>query len=409
MRKFTTNGNFEVGADGSRSSCTSPLFLSLLLAVLATAGCGGGDSSSNGTGSDGGGGPDSGTGSGAEGMFTDRDLEQTPDLSGAESIILSTGQDVLINEEGIYVLTGSAQEVSITVNVDGEEAKVQLVLDGVSVVNSDAPVIDVRSADKVFVTTTESVNHFEVSGAFVPDGDVNLDAVIYSKEDLVINGLGSLEIVSTRGNGVTSKDDLKVTGGTVEISSALDGLEANDSIRIGGGAITIDSDKDGLHCSYDEDDSVGFVYVSGGSLQIAAADDGIRGTTYVQIDGGSVDVSTAIEGIEATFIQFNGGEVNVLASDDGVNAARKSSAQDLLIEFNGGNILVEVGEGDTDAFDSNGDITINDGTIEVVTPRSSFDADGTITFNGGTVIINGEVVTEIPQGGPGGGGGPGGP
>ncbi|MBV1860695.1 MAG: carbohydrate-binding domain-containing protein [Nannocystaceae bacterium] len=341
-------------------------------------------------------------------MFTERDFDHTPDLTDAVSINLSSGEDVLISEEGVYLLSGTAQEVSVTVSVPDKEAKVQLVLDGVSVVNSDAPVIDVRSADKVFVTTTDSDNRLEVTGAFAPDGSVSLDAVIFSNEDVVLNGLGGLEILSPTGNGVTSKDDLKVTGGTISISSGLDGLEANDSLRIGGGALAIDSGKDGLHSEYDEDDTVGFVYVLDGSVQIAAADDGIRATTYVQIEGGSIDIGTVVEGIEATFIQFNGGEVSVVASDDGINAARKSASEDLLIEINGGHIFVEVGQGDTDAFDSNGDITINDGTIEVVTPGSSFDADGTISFNGGTVIINGEAVTEIPQGGPGPGGGGGG-
>ncbi len=335
-------------------------------------------------------------------MCTNRDMNQTADTSEAEYIALNSGDDVVITQEGTYVFSGSVSNTSIVVEAD-DEAKVQLVLDGVSITNSDAPGIYVKSADKVFVTTAGS-NRMEVSGAYVADGDTNLDAVIYSKDDLVLNGTGSLDIVSAQGNGVTSKDDLKVTGGAISINSALDSLEANDSIRICGGDLNIDSGKDGLHSENDDDDSLGYIYIAAGTLTITAQDDGIRGTSVVQIDGGKVDVKMSYEGIEATYIQINDGDVSVYATDDGINATRKSAAYSVMIEVNGGTVNVEVGQGDTDAFDSNGDITINGGIINVI-GNSAFDRDGTGQLNGGTVTVNGVVVTTLP-GMQGGGGGP---
>jgi len=328
-------------------------------------------------------------------MFTDRDLEQTADTSDAEYVELGSDEEVSITEEGVYVITGIAEDATVIVEAD-DEAKVQLVLDGVSVTNEDAPVVYVKSADKVFITTASSDNYMEVSGDYVADGDTNLDAVIFCKEDLVLNGTGSLEIFSARGNGVTSKDDLKITGGSLFITSALDGLEANDSIRIADGELTIDSDKDALHSEYDEDDSVGFIYIAGGALHISAADDGIHGTSAVQIDGGTIDIETSTEGIEGTYIQVNDGDISVYAKDDGVNAVAMSSAYNVVIEVNGGNLDVEVGSGDTDGFDSNGDITINDGVIDI-SADSPFDYDGGAELNGGTVTVNGEIITEITQ------------
>jgi len=337
-------------------------------------------------------------------LFSDRDLEQTADLSEAEYVRLKSNSDVIISAAGVYVLSGDVQNVTVTVEAD-DEAKVQLVLDGVSIINQDAPAIYVISADKVFVTTTRSDNRLEVTGAFGSDGDTNYDAAIYSREDLVLNGVGTISIVSDQGNGITSKDDLKVTGGTYLIDSQEDGIEANDSIRIHDGDITINSAKDGLHSEYDEDDSVGYVYIAGGSLDITAADDGILGTTIVQIDGGTININRSTEGIEATYIQINGGAIDIYATDDGINASRKSRSYSMLIEVNGGNMSVEVGPGDTDAFDSNGNIIVNGGVIDV-TAASAFDADGTRTFNGGTVTVNGSVVTQLTGGMPGPGGGP---
>jgi hypothetical protein len=128
-------------------------------------------------------------------VFTDRDLLQTPDLSEAQYLTASDGETLSITEAGIYVISGSAEDCTIRVEA-ADDAKVQLVLDGVSITNADFPAIYVISADKCFVTTTDSENSLTVTGSFTSDGDTNTDAVIFSKDDLVLSGTGSLEITS---------------------------------------------------------------------------------------------------------------------------------------------------------------------------------------------------------------------
>lgn len=327
-------------------------------------------------------------------MFTTRDLEQSPDLTEAITITLVSGEDVLIHEAGTYVFSGEVSDTSIIVDAD-EEAKVQLVLDGVQMTNEATPAIYVISGDKVFVTTTDSDNVMSVTSAFMTDSDINLDGVIYSKSDLVMNGLGTLEINATTGNGITSKDDLKITGGTYSITAMQDAIEANDSIRIYDGDITIVANKDGLHSENEEDLSLGYIYIQNGTFNFNVVDDAIRGNSTVQIDGGDINIETCAEGIEGTSIQINGGVITIYASDDGINAAEKSE-EEIMIEVNGGNIHVVMASGDTDGFDANGNIVINGGIISV-DGGSTFDADGTIDYNGGEVTLNGEVVTEIIQ------------
>jgi len=167
--------------------------------------------------------------------------------------------------------------------------------------------------------------------------------VIYSKEDLVLNGKGSLTVTSAKGNGITSKDDLKITGGTLKVTAQLDALEANDSILISDGDITV----------------------------------------------------TGSEGIEGTYVQINGGEITVTGTDDGINGANKSSAYETAIEIAGGTLNVTVGQGDTDAIDSNGNLYVSGGTINITSTMSSFDYDGTATCTGGTIIVNGQTVNSI--------------
>ena len=328
-------------------------------------------------------------------LFTERDLAQNADLSDANYVTVSDGATVNITEPGTYVLSGTAAECTVRVEVDDEE-KVQLVLNGVTIENTDFPAIYVITADKVFITTAENTeNTLSVTGTFRADGETNTDAVIFSKEDLVLNGLGTLTVVSQTGNGITTKDDLKITGGTYQLASQLDTLEANDSIAICGGTFSIYSSKDGLHCENDDDDSLGWIWIGSGTFEITAKSDGIQATPYVQIDGGTFTIS-ASEGIEATYVQINGGTINISASDDGINASRKSTAMSVVCEINGGELTIVMGQGDTDAIDANGSIYVNGGTINITATVSSFDYDNVAEFNGGTIIINGVEVDEIP-------------
>ena len=327
-----------------------------------------------------------------EDLFSKRDLKQTADLSEAVYYTLTDNEDITITEAGVYVISGEASEATILVDAP-DDAKVQIVLDGASVTNIDFPCIYVRSADKVFITTS-SDSSLSVTGAFVSDGTVKTDGAIFSRSDLVLNGTAALTVTSSK-HGIVSKDDLKITGGTYNITATSHAIEANDSVRIAGGDLTIKAGKDGIHAENDDDDTLGYVYICGGSLKITAGDDGIHAVSDIQIDDGSFEISAA-EGIEATRVQINGGTIVIKASDDGINAARKSSFYTPLVEVNGGEITITMGAGDTDGVDSNGNITINGGTISV-TGISTFDYDGTGIINGGTVTCNGEQVSSLPN------------
>ena len=328
----------------------------------------------------------------ASDLFTSRDYEQTADLSSAVSYTVSDGQDIHITAAGVYVLTGSASNVTVYVEA-GKDDKVQLVLNGVSVTNTNFPVIYAKTADKVFITVSGD-SALSVTGAFTADGSTKTDGVIFSKTDLTLNGTASLTINSAD-NGIVCKDDLKITGGTYTVTASTKAVEANDSIRIAGGALYLTAGTDGLHAENDGDDTKGYVYIGGGNLTISAGDDGIHALSVVQIDGGTLNIKAA-EGIEGTYIQFNGGTVNIQSTDDGVNAAYKSSAYTPTVEINGGDITVSMGAGDTDGIDSNGNIIMNGGTV-TVTGNSTFDYDGTAQYNGGTIICNGQQIAYIPN------------
>ncbi len=327
----------------------------------------------------------------ADDLFTKRDLEQEADTGEASYHELVSGQDIHITASGVYVLSGSATQSTVYVEA-GDDDKVQLVLDEVTITNTGFPCIYVKNADKVFVTVSGD-STLSVTGTFSADGTTNTDGAIFSKCDITLNGTAKFTVSSTQ-NGIVGKDDLKITGGSYVISAGSKCIEANDSIRISGGSFTLTAGTDALHAESTDADK-GYVYIGGGSFTVKAGDDGIHASSVVQIDGGEFDIN-ASEGIEGTTIQINDGSVTIYATDDGINAAQKIKGMTPSVEINGGTVTVSIGPGDTDGIDSNGSIVINGGTVSV-TGNSSFDYDGTGAINGGTVYVNGQQVTTLPN------------
>ena len=307
-------------------------------------------------------------------MFTQTDLTQTVDTTNAKKISLEDGKDVTIDTAGTYVITGSATNSTVIVNASAD-AGVHLVFDNVSITNTNKPAVYTVNAKNVYVTTTQnSTNNLKVTGEFTEDNGDDIDAVIFAKTNITLNGLGT--------------------------------LKALNSIRVAEGTFNINATKDGFHSENEDDLATGYVYIAGGNFTINSEDDGIQGTTITEIDGGTFDIN-AVEGIEGTYVQINDGTIKIYATDDGINASEKATNYDVQIEINGGNLDITMAEGDTDALDANGTLTINGGNINI-TAQFAFDFDLTASLNGGTVIVNGTQVTSITNSMMEGGGGPGG-
>lgn len=307
-------------------------------------------------------------------MFTDRDLAGEYTENGSSVITLGEG-DVIISEEGTYILRGSVENAVVIVDAD-ENAKIQLVLDGVNISNDDGAAIYVRTADKVFITLADgTVNTLENGGSYTAIDDNNIDAVIFSKCDLTINGSGSLNITAAAGHGIVSKDDLRVTGGTVTVSAEKHGLSGKDSVRITDADLNITAGKDGIHSENADKEDKGFVYIGSGSLNIAADGDGISASAYLQIDGGEFALTTG------------GGSSNKTTAkdEDGDTVSTKGIKAEGQLTVSGGTFLIDSQD---DALHTNGSMTVNSGEFTIATGDDALHADETTTVNGGTINIS---------------------
>ena len=210
-------------------------------------------------------------------MFTDNDMEIGYDEETATKITLTgdsaesdsdavtiSGSVVTISEEGTYILSGTLNDGMVIVDA-GDEDKLRIVLDDASITSQTSAALYVRNADKVFVTTaTDSHNSLVSAGEYVAIDDNDIDAAVFAKSDLTLNGAGQLTITSAAGHGVVSKDDLVLTGGDYSITAASQGLSGEDSVRIANGQYSIEAGNDGIHAENDADAEPAFIYVAGG-------------------------------------------------------------------------------------------------------------------------------------------------
>lgn len=221
-------------------------------------------------------------------LFSDRDLDPSYDKV-TETITLGD-KSVTITEEGVYLIKGTLKDGQIIVNAP--KAKVQLVLDGADITCSDSSAIYVQDADKVFITLAEGSDNTVSDGkTYANADDENApSAAIFSEDSLTINGSGSLTVNGNYKNGIQSKDDIVITGGSITVNAANDGIKGKDYVAIADGDITVKAEGDGIKSTNAEDEGMGFVYIEGGNFAITSANDGIQAETELNIVGGTFGI-----------------------------------------------------------------------------------------------------------------------
>ena len=357
-------------------------------------------------------------------LFSDRDFETDYDESKSAKITLSgdsascssdaveiSGSTITIKDEGTYILSGTLDNGMIIVNADKTD-KTQLVLNNVSIHSETSAPVYILQADKVFITIAEgSSNTLSNGGTFTAIDDNNIDAVIFSKEDLTLNGAGTLTITSPAGHGIVSKDSLKLTSGTYDISSASHALTGKDDVCIANANFTLTSGKDGIHAENTDDTALGLVYIQSGTFTIASEGDGISAASYMQIDDGNFNIisgggsANAENKTSDSWGNFMGGGMggggrvpgSGKNSTMGNSAGKASAAGSAGTDHNG--TATDTGADtttDTDSDDdstsikaikASGNLTINCGTFTINSADDSIHSNASITVHGGTFDI----------------------
>lgn len=298
------------------------------------------------------------------------------------------GSTLTITQEGAYRLSGTLTGGQVMVDASSK-AKVELVLDGVDITAGENAAIYCKKADMLTITLADgSSNSLTDAGQFTfDDGEKEEpNAVLFIKCDLHIGGAGRLKVQAGYRHGISTKDDLVVTGGGIDINAAMDAIRASDSVTVKGGSFNLVAGRDGVRASKADDPSKGWMLLEGGSFSISACGDAFQAETDLTITGGVYDISTdgtpagtssSQKGLKAGgTLTINGGAFDIYSHDDAIHADG-----DTIV--NGGKFTIETGD---DGIHADRKLTINGGDINI--PVCYEGLEGTvIEYNAGSTFI----------------------
>lgn len=260
------------------------------------------------------------------------------------------------NNFGDINLDGECTNGQLKVDVDETAyatGQVTVNLRGLNLSNSsDSPIYVSQIADEFVLTIKKDTVNTISDGTSYTNADAGQGA-IYSLDDMKIKGKGTLIVNGNAGDGIVSKDDIKIWNGDIQVTAVDDGIRGKDSIRIGDpddtdySALSVkvtSKNGDGLKSTNDTADSEkGYIKINGGTVTITAnTGDGIQAEQAVEINGGTLNITTtgnasssSAKGIKSvglydeagTTLQsggtmtVNGGMITVNSTDDCLHCA----------------------------------------------------------------------------------------
>lgn len=337
---------------------------------------------------------------------------------------------VNITSGGDFEVTGTLDDGMIYIKALDE--KVKLRLSGASITNSKGPAIFFDDVDKGFITITEDTENFLTDAKEYTVEDV--DAALFSNDDLEIKGNGTLTIKGNYKHGIAGDDDVSIENGKIIINSYEHGIKANDTLTVSGGDITVTSEtgkgmkadlevniKDGnidvTSIESEGIESKGTLTISGGNIQITAADDGIN-TGNADADNSRENFAPdqnkqppeemgkdrneqSFEGMRNDFPPDRNGELSAEMRNDfppdrngqppegmknGFPPDRNGQQRDGGMPQGGGMPGGRTMDEETAAAHA---LTITGGTIYVKADGDGIDSNGSLTISGGNVTVNG--------------------
>lgn len=305
--------------------------------------------------------------------------------------IMTSGSTVTIRSGGVYVLSGDLADGQIVVDAP-DTGEVQLVLNGVDIHNSESSAIFVKEAEDTIITLAEETENV-VSDAETyteDDGSGEPNAAIFSKDDLTINGTGTLEVVGNYDNGIGSKDDLRIMEGTIKITAVDDAILGRDLVAIKSGTFEINAGGDGIK-STNTNDTKGIIAIEDGTFNIKAGTDGIQAESSLYVADGNFTITAgggSPETIEVREEMMGGqpwGDSAAEETEEEDTPSTKGLKANKEIAIGGGTFEIDTLD---DAVHSDTNITIMDGDFTILTGDDGIHTENKLVIAGGTIQVN---------------------
>ncbi len=235
-------------------------------------------------------------------------------VEGEGMELSSENKVVTITSGGTYYIDGTLSDGQIYVNASDTDT-VSLVLNGVDVTcSTNAPVCVVNAGETIINLADGTENVLNDTETYT---DAEADSTIYSKDDLTINGSGTLTVNSNYLYSITSNDNLRINAGNITVNhnsvdSSGAAVKGKESVVIRGGKLKVTCAADDTDTGADgiiSNSETGYVSVTGGTVNVnAKGGDAIKSKKgYVSITGGKVTAKADKDSVQAeTYISIGG-------------------------------------------------------------------------------------------------------
>lgn len=323
--------------------------------------------------------------------FADGSITLSPDGStSTDASVRIDGQTVTITQAGTYQIAGTLDDGALIVE-SGENAKITLVLGGVSIKNTTGAAIQIATADDVTIELAEGTTNVLQSGeevdiATATESKEASGGALQSKADLKIKGRGSLTVLGYLNNGIHCTKDLKIKNGNISVTALGHGIKGKNSVTVSGGTVTVTSGKDGITSDETENEEKGFVTIEDGEIIITSVGDGVSAETTLTVTG---DVISIISGggsanaQQKTDNMRDWWDFDNSASDDNSASCKGLKAGKALV-ISGGSITIDAQD---DALHTDGDMTISGGECILSTGDDGAHAALSLTVLDGKITV----------------------
>lgn len=323
--------------------------------------------------------------------LADGSITLSPDGStSTDASVRIDGQTVTITQAGTYQIAGTLDDGALIVE-SAENAKITLVLGGVSIKNSTGAAIQISTADDVTIELAEGTTNVLQSGeevdiAAATESKEASGGALQSKADLKIKGKGSLTVLGYLNNGIHCTKDLKIKNGNISVTALGHGIKGKNSVTVSGGTVTVTSGKDGITSDETENEEKGFVTIEDGEIIITSVGDGVSAETTLTVTG---DVISIISGggsanaQQKTDNMRDWWDFDNSASDDNSASCKGLKAGKALV-ISGGSITIDAQD---DALHTDGDMTISGGECILSTGDDGAHAALSLTVLDGKITV----------------------
>lgn len=323
--------------------------------------------------------------------LADGSITLSPDGStSTDASVRIDGQTVTITQAGTYQIAGTLDDGALIVE-SAENAKITLVLGGVSIKNSTGAAIQISTADDVTIELAEGTTNVLQSGeevdiAAATESKEASGGALQSKADLKIKGKGSLTVLGYLNNGIHCTKDLKIKNGNISVTALGHGIKGKNSVTVSGGTVTVTSGKDGITSDETENEEKGFVTIEDGEIIITSVGDGVSAETTLTVTG---DVISIISGggsanaQQKTDNMRDWWDFDNSASDDN-SASCKGLKVGKALVISGGSITIDAQD---DALHTDGDMTISGGECILSTGDDGAHAALSLTVLDGKITV----------------------